>query len=580
MRHLWIKIDGSLYETPEGHDKWASSKVLRFTGTKPQSDPSEIWQKLTGDIKVTLDDNSIGFTIHRGITRNQLKAMKALADSVGQLGYEIYTYEGPPSYQENGPMPLEWDVFVGYLRKLQLLHESIKTSPEGQGKKLGLVYNGPMKRDGNVAFYMFTDPKTKTTFSVRPQGDVELELKKARRRFGVNERYEVIASYWIYPDGKVEKVSSHARSAAKMLGEKYTTIHSIYDAMDRFRLVRSHKFITSRGVYMAFESLMMPTPEQKDSIRELSAEANHVDYEGFKMDESLIDYPKNGLSSEIWYYENGTYKVRPKIKRKIFLILQLYPEGNLHEIEGAEYHITGSIATNQYQDDTDIDIHIVVPEGSSWDSEKVQKDVFRWYKKNREEIGAYVYGHPIEVYIQRNPSQEFLSDGVYDLVKDKWLKGPTIVSFDFDPYEEFEDILDDVIEEAEKADILLGELKRDVIDYNLIKSTIQKRLPKEVQKKLLSRLQIRAKEIEDDIEDLYKLRGEWVGDRKSSSQPTSVEQALKDVELAKSWRDKNAIFKFLNRYNYLKLIEDLYTMIEDNSISNQDVNVIRRMIGV
>ena len=68
--------------------------------------------------------------------------------------------------------------------------------------------------------------------------------------------------------------------------------------------------------------------------------------------------------------------------------------------------------------------------------------------------------------------------------------------------------------------------------------------------------------------------------RKSSSQPTTPEQALEDVEMAGRWRDSNAIFKFLSRYRYLKVIKDLGALIKgDEDLEADDVITIKRIIG-
>jgi len=293
--------------------------------------------------------------------------------------------------------------------------------------------------------------------------------------------------------------------------------------------------------------------------------------------ESLIDFPKDGLNPLIWDYVNGKYTLKPEVKDHIIHLLHIYPDVDLTTI-AKEVHITGSMCTNQYDEDTDIDVHIIA--SSPYSSNKPFRDtIFRWYKDNRDFIAGYIKHHPIEVYIQINPYQEYLSDGVYDLLNDAWIKGPKIVSMEFDPYEEYTDLIDDVAAEADDADLLIGELKRDVIDYSVVKDAV-KRFSPDQRKKLIMRLRSKLEEIESGIERLLKIKGKWTDARKLASQPKSIEQALRDINMARSWRDKNVVFKFLDRYNYLRLISDLERMIEDDGLQSQEVNVIGRMLGV
>lgn len=481
---MWIKTDGTLYETPEGHDIWAQDRVAKFTGKDPEGDPSKIWQKLTGEIKTTLLDKWATFVIHRGVTRNQLQAMRTVANSVEGIGWIISGEGMGNQLQGEKDMPVGFDELLADLRSSHSLRES-KEDMIVQAKKLGIRYDGSMKGP-STELYLFTDPVTKTTFGVKGVKDVSGALARARQRFPASE----------------------------------------------------------------------------------------------KIKESIIDYPVDGLCPEIWEKKGDKYSLIPIVRKKILLTLQQYPKFSLLGIPGATYHITGSIGTNQYQETTDIDIHIIPLKGCDYANEEVQKDVFVWFNQFRDEIDGYIREHPIEVYIQLNPAQEYLSDAVYDITSDTWLKGPTITPIEFDPYEEFSDLLDDIEEETGKADILLGELRRDVIDYTIIRDYIKKNLSVEIKRSLLIRLQERLKEIEQDVEELFRLRGEWVEDRKLASQPTTVQQALSDVEMAKQWRDKNALFKFLNRYNYLKLIGDLGNMIADEDLTDRDVNIIQRMIGV
>lgn len=294
------------------------------------------------------------------------------------------------------------------------------------------------------------------------------------------------------------------------------------------------------------------------------------------IDESSIDYPREDLDKSLWSKDGDSYILKPEAKEKILDILKQYQEQNLIEIAD-KIRIVGSITGNQYTDDADIDIHIVPEVIKDWSEFEVDK-VKKWFRDNLESIDGYIEQHPIEVYIQTNPAQDLMSIGVYNILEDEWEKEPTVVPLDFDPYENFSDIFDELRNLVDDADSIIGELRRDIIDYDTIKEAIN-RLPRESQQKLLEHLKEKLEEIEQDIDNLYTERGKWVKLRQDASKPTTPEQALKDVKLTKEWEDTNATFKFINRYHYLKVIDELEAMLDDNHISDDEIDRIKDIIG-
>jgi len=263
--------------------------------------------------------------------------------------------------------------------------------------------------------------------------------------------------------------------------------------------------------------------------------------------ESNIDFPRVSLDPVIWIKKDDTYTLR-----------------------------VGSIGTNQQLSDSDVDVHIVPKNLNGWDEKNVKK-VIDWFNNNRDEIDGWIGKHPIEVYIQLNLNQDLMSDSCYDLLQNKWLVGPKIVPMSTDPYDDFSHIAQDIKNSVEDADKLFSELKRDVIDFEVIKQAMGEMSGKD-KERLLQKLQSKLKELEDGIEALYKERGEWVSARHNASKPVTPEQALKDVKLAKNWKDINATFKFINRYQYLKIINNLEKLLDDEKISLEEVPIIKRIM--
>jgi len=209
----------------------------------------------------------------------------------------------------------------------------------------------------------------------------------------------------------------------------------------------------------------------------------------------------------------------------------------------------------------------------------LQISIMRWFNKNRDAINGWIGEHPIEVYLQLDPNQDFLSDGCYNIMSGIWETGPKIVPTNYNPYDNFKNVAYEIRNQVSDVDKLFGELKRDTIDYDVITKAMQ-HMKLEDKKLLLTKLTDKLKEIEDDIEKLYSKRKEWTELRRNASKPATPEQAREDAELVKNWQDTNALFKFINRYQYLKVIKDLVELLEDDNISSDDVKVIKGLVGV
>ena len=298
------------------------------------------------------------------------------------------------------------------------------------------------------------------------------------------------------------------------------------------------------------------------------------------MFESSIDFPQAGLPKEIWDKDGDSYVLKPSAESKIKSALKLYKDVDLEGL-AKEIHVVGSLGTNQWQEDSDLDVHIVPAEDKiEGDPEALQRAVRQFYAGIKGDAARMVDKHPIEVYIQLNPTQEMVGDALYNMTTKEWHKGPTEVDKDFNPYDEYKGILDTIRDVVGDTDKAMGELKRDVIDYDVIKNAISK-MPKETKAKLKETLQAKLAEIETDIEELMKDKKEWAERRKQSSVPTTPEQALDDLEYIKKWKDENAIFKFLNRYQYMRLIGDMEEMMKDGEgIDDDDVKKLKTMLGV
>jgi len=289
--------------------------------------------------------------------------------------------------------------------------------------------------------------------------------------------------------------------------------------------------------------------------------------------ESSIDYPTQDLPVEVWDKKGDTYVIKPEIKNQILDYLKKYPGEDL--IAAAErILVVGSIGSNQASETSDIDIHITPKDMSEWSDEQKKKDVVQFY--GASENIEYVGEHPLEVYIQMDAELDtgFKSTAAYDLNTDEWLVGPGVQDDSFDPYEFYASLLGDLKDDLGDTDAVMAELKRDVVDYDVIQAAVQK-LPEEQKQAVLSKMKSKLEEIEDGIRELAKDREEFGEIRHGD-----IDQAKSDLDKTKEWQDRNAKFKFIQRYGYLKTISNLEKLLDDNKIDDEEINRMKDVLGV
>ena len=105
----------------------------------------------------------------------------------------------------------------------------------------------------------------------------------------------------------------------------------------------------------------------------------------------------------------------------------------------------GSICSNSYSEDSDIDIDFCAPGATSDDNDEDVVMEFGWaFKKNfienymeKNPEDAKIGSHPLEVYFSPNPFQCFMSVGCYNVLEEKWEVGPELKREGFDPVSEY-----------------------------------------------------------------------------------------------------------------------------------------------
>lgn len=127
------------------------------------------------------------------------------------------------------------------------------------------------------------------------------------------------------------------------------------------------------------------------------------------------------LNPKLWQ----EFELKEEVKDKLEEITEAFIEYLDIPAEAIlDVRITGSSANYNYTPYSDLDLHLIV------DYEKVHEDCpivegYLWSMKSafNKEHDISVYGVPVEVYAE-DSRQEAISNGVYSLLEDEWLKTP------------------------------------------------------------------------------------------------------------------------------------------------------------
>lgn len=280
------------------------------------------------------------------------------------------------------------------------------------------------------------------------------------------------------------------------------------------------------------------------------------------MTESVIDFPKSDLCPEIWEKvisaRDGlteVYQLIPEVEAKIIQIYNQLQRDTDMSFSGAR--ITGSITSNTYTENADIDLHILIKslDNIKDDAEKIDaynKLIRDKYKK------TYIGKHPIEVYYQPNEFQDLMSVGCYDIINKIWLAGPDIKPKDYNPYDEY-------YQDIQKfSNNLANQIRNMILSVYEISIVYLKNLNQSIGPSIRSHLLSK-------LADSKKLYDEIRNSRKVFSSPSSEEEAIK-YKNSRKWKIADASFKLFDKYGYLAILKE-FVKIYDLMNSSSDIDI-------
>ena len=286
--------------------------------------------------------------------------------------------------------------------------------------------------------------------------------------------------------------------------------------------------------------------------------------------ESIIDIPRQVYAPGV-FDNNDTED--PKIKISVLNMITAQFEEFEKEYPILDYSLIGSILTKRYRNDADLDINVLfdVPE------EKREEERLRLSKqflsaKNPDNIqGKLIPGtkHPVNYYFitdrKTYDDQNEKADAVYSIKGQKFIKRPEEFEFNPNLY------LKDFQKQVDKIDMLKGELKRDIIDYD----ELTELKPGEI-KDLEKRINNKLGEIEKDIQDLTDIGDKVDAERRAAFDKDMTPDEIKTYSI-KNRLPKNVVYKMLEKYHYLKFLKKCKKILDDGEVSDDEIDSLKNV---
>ena len=284
--------------------------------------------------------------------------------------------------------------------------------------------------------------------------------------------------------------------------------------------------------------------------------------------ESIIDIPRKTYAPAVFDdADTSNPKIKSSVKKLIDDQLAIFAK----EYPVVKTSLIGSILTKRYRNDADLDINVLfdVPK------DKQEEERLRLSKKylsasSADSIqGKEIPGskHPINYYFITDKvtydDQNKKADAVFDIESNKFIKKPEDFTFDINLYiKEFD-------RKVQELDVVKGELKRDIIDYD----ELTELNPDDILN-LQDKINSKLEEIEDDIEQIVK-----IGDGVDAERRAAFDKDMTPDEIrtygVKNRLPKNVIYKMLEKYHYLKFYKKCKKILDDGEVTDAEIDSLK-----
>jgi len=150
-----------------------------------------------------------------------------------------------------------------------------------------------------------------------------------------------------------------------------------------------------------------------DILKEV-VEPDTVDVSSIKFNDTL--------SPLIWDDE----KLKPDVRKILLLNAKRFIQfSDVENLKFNDVMLTGSMANYNYNNDSDLDVHIVLDFNQISENKEFVGDFLKLKKQLwADQLPIQVKGHDVEMYFQ-DANEPHHSSGTYSLVKDDWIRKPT-----------------------------------------------------------------------------------------------------------------------------------------------------------
>lgn len=182
---------------------------------------------------------------------------------------------------------------------------------------------------------------------------------------------------------------------------------------------------------------------------------------------SILDIVKDTLPPDVWDGVEGDLEgiiLKADLKSQIIEAAESLVEGSQHTIKGV--HLKGGAATQQWKEDSDIDISITL----NW-ADTDPKVVEEFQTQTSEKCDFFWGDRPVTLFIKSPDQIHEASDSIWDVLMDEWVVKPMWMPPGFDPEEYLKPYIEVAETEARLIDLILGDCKRTVNSLNKYKKS-------------------------------------------------------------------------------------------------------------
>ena len=138
------------------------------------------------------------------------------------------------------------------------------------------------------------------------------------------------------------------------------------------------------------------------------------------------------LNSEIWFLDNGSYKMKPEVRDSLLAIVEDFSNFTAVDMNIDDITLTGSLSNFNWSKFSDVDLHILIDFGGEKDS------LLQKYLNSRRIIWnslreIEVKGFEVEIYVQGTDEPHFAS-GMYSVMYNDWIVEPQAEKVILDPH--------------------------------------------------------------------------------------------------------------------------------------------------